>query len=78
MALDTWCLEKREILIVSKFDEIRRGSQTSRDDSNGEVRFIIRDLETFHILTKMTILPFSEYLNFLGFYCVTWSMEEDR
>ena len=30
---------------VSEFDEIQRGSYISRDDSNGEIRFIIRDLE---------------------------------
>ena len=30
---------------VSEFDEIQRGSKISRDDSNGEVRFVIRDLE---------------------------------
>ena len=30
---------------VSEFDEIQRASQISRDDSNGEIRSIIRDLE---------------------------------
>ena len=63
---DTWCLEKREIPTVSKFDEIRHGSYILRDDSNGEVRFIIRDLENFRILTKITILPFFIKLDFLG------------
>ena len=76
-APDTWCLEKHKIPTVSEFNEIRRGSYISRDDSNGEVLFIIRDLEKFWILTKITILPFSENLNFLGSYknmndlCVT-------
>ena len=30
---------------VSEFDEILRASYISRDDSNGEIRFVIRDLE---------------------------------
>ena len=58
MTPDTWCLEKREILTVLELDGIRRGSYISRDDSIGEVRFIIRDLENFWILTEITILPF--------------------
>ena len=29
-----------------------------RDDSNGEIHFVIRDLEKFWVLTKITILPF--------------------
>ena len=61
---DTWCLEKREILTVSEFNEIRRGSYISRDDSNGEVRFIIRDLKFFWILTEITISPFFIKLEF--------------
>ena len=79
-ALDTWhtvshsphakylaplsCFEKHEIPAVSKFDEIRRGSYITRDDSNGEVRFVIRDLEKFQILTEITILPFFRKLGF--------------
>ena len=53
-----------KIPTVSEFDEIRRGSYISRDDSNGEVRFIIRDLEKFRILTEITILPFFRKLDF--------------
>ena len=34
-----------KILTVSEFDEIQRDSKILRDDSNGEVRFVIRDLE---------------------------------
>ena len=64
-ASDTRCLEKREIPTVLEFDEIRRGSYISRDDSNGEVRFVIRDLENFRILTEITILPFFKKLDFL-------------
>ena len=47
-----------QIPAVSEFDEIQRGSLISRDDSNGEVHFLIRDLEKFRILTEITILPF--------------------
>ena len=36
-----------QIPTVSEFDEIRHGSYISRDDSNDEIRFIIRDLEKF-------------------------------
>ena len=51
---------------VSEFDEILRASYISRDDSNGEIRFIIRDLENklrifnrnYNFVTKITILPF--------------------
>ena len=38
-------LEKREIPTTSESDEIRHSYQISRDDFNGEVRFVIRDLE---------------------------------
>ena len=47
-----------QILIVLEFDEIRRVSYISEDDSNGEIRFVIRDLEEFWIFTEITILPF--------------------
>ena len=57
-----------QIPTVSKFDENRRGSYISRDDSNGEVHFVIRDLEKFWIFTEITILPFSENWNFLESY----------
>ena len=52
------CLEKYEIPTASEFDEIRHGSYISQDDSNGEVRFVIRDLEKIRILTEITILSF--------------------
>ena len=64
MAPDTQCLEKREIPTVSEFDENRRGSWISRDDSNIKVRFVIRDLEKFWILTEITVLPFFRKLEF--------------
>ena len=35
-----------------------------RDDSNGEVRFVIRDLENFWVLTEITILPFFRKFEF--------------
>ena len=47
-----------KISTVSEFDEIRRGSWISQDDSNGEVHFVIRDLEKFRISIEITILPF--------------------
>ena len=31
--------------IVSEFDEILRANYISQDDSNGAIRFVIRDLE---------------------------------
>ena len=37
-----------------------------RDDSNGEVRFVIRDLEKFQIFIEITILPFLRKLEFSG------------
>ena len=40
---------------VSEFDEIRHGSQILRDDSSGEVCFVIRDLEKFQVLTEITV-----------------------
>ena len=53
------CASKNmQIPTVSKFDEIRRVSWISRDDSNGEIRFVIRNLEKFQVLTEITILPF--------------------
>ena len=61
---------------ISEFNEILRASYISRDDSNGEIRFIIRDLENkfrifnlnYNFLTKITILPFFQKLEFLGSY----------
>ena len=35
-----------------------------RDGSNGEIRFIIRDLEKFWIFTEITILPFFRKMEF--------------
>ena len=54
-------LKKRE-----NFDclGIRCGSQISRDDSKGEICFVIRDLEKFRIFTEITILPFFEKIGF--------------
>ena len=41
---------------------------TKFDDSNGEVRFVIRDLENFQILTEITILSFFTKLEFFGVF----------
>ena len=57
-------LKNVQIPIVSEFDEIRRDSWISLDDSNGEIRFVIQDLEKFLILTEITILPFFRKLEF--------------
>ena len=51
---------------VSEFYEILRASYISRDDSNGEIRFIVQDLENkfwifnrnYNFVTEITILPF--------------------
>ena len=64
MTPNAQCFEKREIPTVSEFDKIRRGAYILRDNSNGEVRFVIRDLEKFRIFTEMTILPFFRKLEF--------------
>ena len=45
------CLELREIPTILESNEIRLGSQISRDDSNGEVCFVIQDLENFRFST---------------------------
>ena len=65
------CLKKCEIPTVSEFEKIRQGSYILQDDSNGEVRFTIQDLEKFQIFPlKFPFYLFfsSENLNFLGFY----------
>ena len=59
---------------VSEFDEILRTSYISRDDSNGAIHFVIRDLENkFRIFNRnnnfvieITILPFFQKLKFFG------------
>ena len=61
---------------ASEFDEIRHASYISRDDSNGAIHFIIQDLENkfrifdrnYNFVTKITILPFFQKLEFLGSY----------
>ena len=61
---------------VSEFDEILRASYISRDDSNGEIRFIIQDPENklwifnrnYNFVTEITILPFFQKFKFLGSY----------
>ena len=61
---------------VSEFDEILRASYISLDDSNGAIRFVIRDLENklrifnrnYNFIIEITILPFLQKLEFLGSY----------
>ena len=61
---------------VSEFYKILRASYISRDDSNGEIRFVIRDLENkFRIFNRnnnfvieITILPYFQKLKFLRSY----------
>ena len=57
-------LKNVQISTLSEFDKIRRVSYISRDDSNGEIRFVIQDLKKFQIFTEMTILPFFRKLEF--------------
>ena len=61
---------------VSEFHEILRASKNLRDDSNGEIFFVIRDLENKlrifnrnnNFVIEITILPFFQKLEFLGSY----------
>ena len=61
---------------ISEYYEILRANWIFRDDSNDEIRFIIRDLENklriflteITIFNEITILPFFHKLEFLGFY----------
>ena len=63
---------------VSEFDEIRCASYILRDDSNGDICFIIQDLENkfwifnriYNFVTEITILPFFQKLEFLGSYII--------
>ena len=53
-----------KIPIVSEFDEIQRVSQIWQDDSNSEIRFIIRDLENFWIFTEIMIFTLFREIRF--------------
>ena len=61
---------------ISEIYEILRASYISRDDSNGAIHFIIRDLENkfwifnrnYNFVFEITILPFFQKLEFLGSY----------
>ena len=61
---------------VLEFNEILCASYISRDDSNGAIRFVIRDLENklqifnrnYNFIIEITILPFFQKLEFLGSY----------
>ena len=71
----TRCLKKREIPTVSEFDEIQRSNLISRDEFNGEVRFIIQDLENFPVFNRnyrFTIFQKKKIEFFPGF------IEKDR
>ena len=61
------CLKIYEILTVSESNEIRLGSWILQDDSNGEVRFIIRDLKNFRFLACTTTTNY-RFTIFPGFY----------
>ena len=62
--LDTRCLKKHKIPTVLESEEIRRGNYISQDEFNGEVRFVIRDLENFLFSIKITVLPFFRKIEF--------------
>ena len=65
---------------VSENYEILRANSISRDNSNGTIRFIIRDLENklrifnrnYNFVIKITIFPLFQKLEFLGFYIPSW------
>ena len=53
-----------QIPTVSEFDKIQHVRWISQDDSNGEIRFVIRDLKKIQVLTEITIFPFFKKLEF--------------
>ena len=62
---------------VSEYYKLLRANWIFRDDSNGEIRFVIRDLENKlriffnrnnNFFNEITILPFFHKLEFLGSY----------
>ena len=62
---------------VSEYYEILRANWIFRDDSNGEIHFVIRDLENKlriffnrnnNFFNEIMILPFFHKLEFLGSY----------
>ena len=61
---------------VSEYYEILRANYIFRDDSNGEIRFVIQDLENklrifnrnYNFVIEITILPLFQKLEFLGSY----------
>ena len=70
---------RKNILTILEFDETFLGHWISRDESNGAVHFVIRDLENFlgfpkpllqfiFIIIIIIILPFLKISNFPGFY----------
>ena len=67
-------LKNVKISTISKFDEIRFGNYISREESNGEVCFVIRDLEIFQVFNMYynSNLPFCHFSPkfhfFLEFY----------
>ena len=64
---------------ISEYYEILRANWIFRDDSNGEIRFVIRDLENklrifnqnYNFVIEITILPFFQKLEFLGSYTIS-------
>ena len=60
-------------LTVSEFNEIRLGDKISRDDFNGKVHFVIRDLKKLQVLAcpiqikLITIFPFLAKFKILAF-----------
>ena len=67
----------KNISTISKFDETFMGHWISREESNGSICFVIRDLETFlgfleplwkFIIIIIIILLFLKFSNFPRFY----------
>ena len=60
-----------KISTVSEFDEIRLCNKISQYESNGEVRFVIRNLENFQVYNlyyndNLPFCYFSEKFDFSG------------
>ena len=60
---------RKNIPLISEFDEFFLGHYISQEEFSGAVRFVIRDLENFRFSTEITVLPFFfENSDFLGFH----------
>ena len=66
-----------QIRTVSEFDEIRRGRYILRDDSNGEIRLVIRDLKNIPDFDRnYHFTLFNKIRIFSGFYIYIYRERE--